>query len=41
MKFSVKLHKQFIPPPYPARTVVQVGNLALGARLEIECIAAN
>ncbi|MDJ0655092.1 MAG: Rid family detoxifying hydrolase [Xanthomonadales bacterium] len=34
-----KVYKQFFKPPYPARSAVAGSGLAIGARVEIECIA--
>jgi reactive intermediate/imine deaminase len=35
-----EIYKQFFTPPYPARAMFQVANLPLGAKVEIEVIAA-
>jgi 2-iminobutanoate/2-iminopropanoate deaminase len=34
-----KVYKQFFGPDYPARSAIAGSGLALGARVEIECIA--
>lgn len=35
-----EVYRSFFEPPYPARTAVGVNELALGARVEVECTAA-
>lgn len=35
------VYKQYIAAPYPARTTIQVAALPMGARIEIEAVAAN
>jgi 2-iminobutanoate/2-iminopropanoate deaminase len=35
-----EVYKSFFTDHYPARSAFGVGGLALGARVEIECIAA-
>ena len=35
-----KVYTSFFDPPYPARSVFGTSGLALGARVEVECIAA-
>ncbi|VVC44550.1 Hypothetical protein CINCED_3A019726 [Cinara cedri] len=35
-----EIYKQFFVPPYPARAMFQVANLPLGAKVEIEAVAA-
>jgi reactive intermediate/imine deaminase len=35
------VYKTFFSPPYPARSAFGAGGLALGARVEVECIAAR
>lgn len=35
-----EVYGRFFAEPYPARTTVQAGALPLGAKVEIECIAA-
>jgi reactive intermediate/imine deaminase len=37
-KFNA-VYREFFKPPYPARSAVGVNGLALGARVEIECVA--
>jgi reactive intermediate/imine deaminase len=34
-----EIYKQYFKPPYPARSALGVNGLAMGGRLEIECIA--
>ena len=34
------IYTSFFQPPYPARSALGANGLALGARLEVECIAA-
>ena len=34
------IYMSFFEPPYPARSALEANGLALGARLEVECIAA-
>ena len=34
------IYKTYFEPPYPARSALGANGLALGARLEVECIAA-
>ncbi len=34
------IYMSFFEPPYPARSALGANGLALGARLEVECIAA-
>jgi 2-iminobutanoate/2-iminopropanoate deaminase len=36
-----KVYAEFFKAPCPARATFQVGGLALGAKIEIECIAAQ
>ena len=36
-----KVYKGFFTPPYPARSAFAASGLALGARVELECIAAR
>jgi reactive intermediate/imine deaminase len=33
------VYKEFFKPPYPARSALGASGLALGARVEVECIA--
>jgi 2-iminobutanoate/2-iminopropanoate deaminase len=35
-----EVYKRFFEPPYPARSALGANGLALGARTEVECIAA-
>ena len=35
------VYKTFFSPPYPARSALGANGLALGARVEVECIAAR
>lgn len=35
-----KIYTQYFKPPYPARSAFAASGLALGARVEVECIAA-
>ncbi|XP_025409551.1 2-iminobutanoate/2-iminopropanoate deaminase isoform X2 [Sipha flava] len=35
-----EIYKQFFVQPYPARAMFQVANLPLGAKIEIEVVAA-
>jgi enamine deaminase RidA (YjgF/YER057c/UK114 family) len=34
------IYTSYFEPPYPARSALGANGLALGARLEVECIAA-
>lgn len=34
-----EVYREFFEPPYPARSAVAVDGLALGARVEVECVA--
>jgi reactive intermediate/imine deaminase len=34
-----EVYKEFFKPPYPARSALGASGLALGARVEVECIA--
>jgi reactive intermediate/imine deaminase len=36
-----EVYKAFFTPPYPARSAFGASGLAMGARVEIECIAAK
>ncbi len=36
-----EVYREFFAPPYPARSAFGTGGLALGARVEVECIAAR
>jgi reactive intermediate/imine deaminase len=36
-----EVYKAFFTPPYPARSAFGASGLAMGARVEIECIAAR
>ena len=36
-----ELYTQYFSPPYPARSAMGADGLALGASLELECIAAR
>ncbi len=35
------VYRNFFSPPYPARSALGANGLALGARVEVECIAAR
>ena len=35
------IYTQYFTPPYPARSAMGADGLALGASLELECIAAR
>lgn len=35
-----EIYREFFQPPYPARSALGASGLALGARVEVECIAA-
>jgi 2-iminobutanoate/2-iminopropanoate deaminase len=35
-----EIYKSYFTPPYPARSALGASGLALGARVEVECIAA-
>jgi 2-iminobutanoate/2-iminopropanoate deaminase len=35
------VYRSFFPPPYPARSALGANGLAMGARVEVECIAAR
>lgn len=35
-----EVYRRFFEPPYPARSALGAAGLALGARVEVECIAA-
>lgn len=35
-----EIYKSYFTPPYPARSALGANGLALGARVEVECIAA-
>jgi 2-iminobutanoate/2-iminopropanoate deaminase len=35
-----EVYRRYFPQPFPTRSAVQVADLARGARVEIECIAA-
>ncbi|MDP5007495.1 MAG: Rid family hydrolase, partial [Glaciimonas sp.] len=35
------VYKTYFSKPFPARTAVGVNGLAIGARVEVECIAAK
>ena len=35
-----EVYKRFFDPPYPARSALAASGLAIGARTEVECIAA-
>jgi len=35
------VYRSFFSPPYPARSALGANGLALGARVEVECIAAR
>ena len=37
----VKLREEYFTPPYPARSAFGANGLGLGARAEVECIAAD
>jgi enamine deaminase RidA (YjgF/YER057c/UK114 family) len=34
-----EVYKEFFKPPYPARSALGTNGLALGARVEVECLA--
>jgi enamine deaminase RidA (YjgF/YER057c/UK114 family) len=34
-----EVYREFFPPPAPARSALGASGLALGSRVEIECIA--
>jgi enamine deaminase RidA (YjgF/YER057c/UK114 family) len=36
-----EVYKAFFSPPYPARSAFGASGLAMGARVEVECIAAR
>lgn len=36
-----EVYKSFFAPPYPARSAFGASGLAMGARVEVECIAAH
>ncbi len=36
-----EVYKEFFTPPYPARSAFGASGLAVGARVEVECIAAK
>jgi reactive intermediate/imine deaminase len=36
-----EIYKTYFTPPYPARSALGANGLALGARVEVECIAAT
>ena len=36
-----EIYKTYFTPPYPARSALGANGLALGARVEVECIAAG
>lgn len=36
-----EVYKTFFSPPYPARSALGANGLAIGARVEVECIAVN
>jgi reactive intermediate/imine deaminase len=36
-----EVYKTFFAPPYPARSALGANGLAMGARVEVECIAAR
>ena len=36
-----EVYKTAFTPPYPARSALGANGLALGARVEVECIAAR
>jgi reactive intermediate/imine deaminase len=36
-----EIYKSYFTPPYPARSALGASGLALGARVEVECIAAT
>jgi 2-iminobutanoate/2-iminopropanoate deaminase len=36
-----EIYRTFFSPPYPARSALGANGLALGARVEVECIAAR
>jgi enamine deaminase RidA (YjgF/YER057c/UK114 family) len=35
-----EVYREFFVPPFPARSALGASGLALGARVEVECIAA-
>ena len=35
-----EIYKSYFTPPYPARSALGANGLALGARVEVECVAA-
>jgi enamine deaminase RidA (YjgF/YER057c/UK114 family) len=36
-----EVYRSFFSPPYPARSALGANGLALGARVEVECIAVR
>jgi 2-iminobutanoate/2-iminopropanoate deaminase len=36
-----EVYKTYFTPPYPARSALGANGLAIGARVEVECIAVN
>ena len=36
-----EIYKSYFTPPYPTRSALGASGLALGARVEVECIAAS
>jgi 2-iminobutanoate/2-iminopropanoate deaminase len=36
-----EVYRTFFTPPYPARSAFGASGLALGARVEVECVAAK
>ncbi len=36
-----KVYAEFFKPPFPARATFQIGALALGVKIEIDCIAVK
>ena len=36
-----EVYKSYFKPPYPARSAFGASGLAVGARVEVECIAAR
>ncbi len=36
-----EVYKDFFAPPYPARSALGANGLAMGARVEVECIAVR
>jgi enamine deaminase RidA (YjgF/YER057c/UK114 family) len=36
-----EVYKDFFAPPFPARSALGANGLALGARVEVECIAVR